>query len=69
MLRGHFLHVKVTPFIDNHRAEINVCQQGDRPKFPMAFSTFVKWCSIQVKTFVELICRTKSIFNEIYTWM
>ena len=79
MLRGLFYIAKVTPFINNHRAEINVSQQGDRPKFPMAFSTFVKWCSIQVKsghkpnipffTFVELICRTKTIFNEIYTWV
>ena len=73
-----FYIAKVTPFIDNHRAETNVSQQGDGLKFPMAFSTFVKCCSTPVKsghnpnrlfpTSFELICRTKNNFNEIYTW-
>ena len=31
-------------------AEIIVSQQGYIPKFSMAFSTFAKWCSIQVKS-------------------
>ena len=77
MLQTLFFIRKVTPFIPNHNAKINVSRKGDRIKFPMAFSSFLKYCSTPVNsghntnisflTFCEIISRTQNNFHEIYT--
>ena len=65
-----FFILKVTPFIHNHRANVNVSRKGNRMKCPMASSIFLKHCSTPVKSgqnpnrlFAPFLIKSHSIEN------